>query len=413
MRRARPGLVAAAAVLAAVAGCSSSGTPAASSTAVVAGRTEGFLTCTEVPYDKASGTNDPTGTGIAVVSGYVVGAMWVSCCGGSPDTFQMTVFLVRDGREYGQGDVVTQSAISDFRAGQEVSASERCLPGTYRVLYRVLWTFQGATTVQNADRTTTKDRAVTAGDCDRGPGSAVGESYKITADRHPVTGDIHWRVARLGRLRDQCPPEMLRAFAEGEPPIGPEHPVGHSVARGEGIVRAVGARRLHRRGARVLLQGHRPGSGRLGPARADPGRDRAPQAQRRLTIRPGIVNPACAQKAHWIVRSAGVLARRADGEAVSHVARGGLISSPLCPGQQDLRREVSPLVQELARVARGPEREEAVISGNLAVLVGRVPTGPVAVHDQGDEAQLVGAELVGHTDILPSGAAPGRMAGSG
>jgi len=131
------------------------------STKTVDGTTDERVTCNETPYDVALDTKETGGTGIVVTRGYVRGAMWVNCVGGEPDTFSITVQLLRNGLPY--GDSRGYDGIPNA-VGHAVSVFEVCKPGVYRLEYRYRWTLSGA--AQAKTMTVPISETVTQHDCD-------------------------------------------------------------------------------------------------------------------------------------------------------------------------------------------------------------------------------------------------------
>lgn len=154
----------AAAALLACGGCKAAssaqgGTPP---TVVVPGATNASVTCSELPYDYSIGApEDQNGSGITVTHGLVRGSIWVTCTYPYPDTFQIVVILIRDGQEIGTGSPYTGKP---NEAGYEAYTFVACVPGTYKLYYRYIWSFQGG--VQQNTKTTTAPKVVTRSDCD-------------------------------------------------------------------------------------------------------------------------------------------------------------------------------------------------------------------------------------------------------
>jgi hypothetical protein len=140
-------------------GCGSSSS--AGHTVTVPGDKQEAVTCNEVPYDSNLGAKDTDGTGIAVSHGLIRGAMWVSCTGAGPDTFQITVTLLRNGIAAGDGRVYT--ALPNT-VGYSASVFMQCQPGVYRLQYRYKWTLEGG--VQSDTNTVSINETVTQHDCD-------------------------------------------------------------------------------------------------------------------------------------------------------------------------------------------------------------------------------------------------------
>lgn len=145
------------------AGCGSSTSKASGgSTVMVPGATNEIVTCTEQPYSHTAQAVDENGSGVSVAHGIVRGSIWVSCNGGAPDTFQIIVILVRDGQEVGKG---SQYSAAPNEVGYEAWTITGCVPGTYHLYYRYVWTLEGG--VQQNTKTTTAKTVVTAHDCDQ------------------------------------------------------------------------------------------------------------------------------------------------------------------------------------------------------------------------------------------------------
>lgn len=143
-------------------GCGSSGSAHTGSTVVVPGATDESVTCSEQPYDYSAQAVDESGSGITVTHGIVRGSLWVSCTGGQPDTWQIIVILVRDGHELAPGSHYTGVP---NEVGYEAWTITDCVPGTYHLYYRYMWTLEGG--VQQNSKTVTADKVVTADDCDQ------------------------------------------------------------------------------------------------------------------------------------------------------------------------------------------------------------------------------------------------------
>lgn len=108
------------------------------------------LTCTEAPL---------SGDGLTITRGLIAGTMHISCTT-LPDTYDVTIILVRDGVALKPG--VARSDLPTA-AGYNVSTFNECEPGTWHIYYLVTLTYDGQTA--HNTNTTTPDRTVTSGDC--------------------------------------------------------------------------------------------------------------------------------------------------------------------------------------------------------------------------------------------------------
>lgn len=142
-------------------GCGSDGANGSGHTVTVPGDTEEAVTCNEIPYDVALNEQDPHGTGVVVQRGLVRGAMWVSCTGAGPDTFQISVQLLRNGLPVGTAASYTARPNT---VGYAASVFTKCVAGVYRVQYRYRWTLQDG--AQADTNTVAISETVTQYDCD-------------------------------------------------------------------------------------------------------------------------------------------------------------------------------------------------------------------------------------------------------
>lgn len=151
------------ATTAAAGGCGgpSSSKPAAGNTLIVPGATNEQVTCNETPYDVALNEQEADGTGIVVTRGYVRGAMWVSCTGAGPDSFQISVQLLRNGLPVGSKSTYTARPNA---VGYAASVFTKCVPGVYRLEYRYRWTLEDG--VQAKTMTVALSETVRQSDCD-------------------------------------------------------------------------------------------------------------------------------------------------------------------------------------------------------------------------------------------------------
>lgn len=130
-------------------------------TKTVPGTTAESVTCNEQPYDYARKAVDTGGSGISVSNGLVRGAMWVSCTAPGPDSYSITVTLLRNGLPYGKGAVYTGRPNS---VGYEAYVFQTCVPGVYRLQYRYRWTLQDG--VQHDTLTVPVNETLVQHDCD-------------------------------------------------------------------------------------------------------------------------------------------------------------------------------------------------------------------------------------------------------
>jgi hypothetical protein len=130
-------------------------------TKTVAGATEESVTCNEQPYSYTQKAIDKGGSGITVSSGLVRGALWVNCTPPGPDTYTITVTLLRNGLPYGKGAVYSGRPNA---VGYEAYVFQTCKPGVYRLQYRYRWTLQ--TGVQQDTTTVPVNETLVQHDCD-------------------------------------------------------------------------------------------------------------------------------------------------------------------------------------------------------------------------------------------------------
>ena len=137
---------------------SSGGNSGGGSNAQVPGTAPALVSCTETPDPDGVGSS-----GVSVQAGFVFGTIDVACSGGSPDSYQINVILVRDGVLLKPGSPSTQNPGGGM--GYQASTFVECQPGTYHVYYLVVWSINGKSVTNQGDKMTTTDTAVTAHDC--------------------------------------------------------------------------------------------------------------------------------------------------------------------------------------------------------------------------------------------------------
>lgn len=100
-----------------------------------------------------------TPTGLSISHGLITGTMTLACTG-TPDSFDFTLILVRDGAMQKPGAHYTRIP---GPAGYTASTFAPCTPGAWHLYYLVTWTYRGQVT--HNPNTTLADKTVVLDDC--------------------------------------------------------------------------------------------------------------------------------------------------------------------------------------------------------------------------------------------------------